>query len=225
MTGAEVPRRTTALTIVGVALVVAGLVAFAITIVASRGGNDEPVAGKPVAVDVTVTRSEPVPSTAPVAAGGLVVGWAPEARGRQVLRGFGQVRATITAANGKVCQVCLLAASDGPQRQRGLMEVTDPTLGGHDGMVFVYDEAIEGAFWMRNTPMPLSIAYFDADGTYVSRADMAPCGDRSDCPSYPATRSFRYAFEVPAGRLDQFDVGPGAVLEIVGGPCPLAAGS
>jgi uncharacterized membrane protein (UPF0127 family) len=99
------------------------------------------------------------------------------------------------------------------------MEVTDPDLGGHDGMVFVYDEDATGGFWMRDTPMPLSIAYLDAGGRIVSTTDMAPCGDSPDCPEYPAAGPYRYAVEVPRGRLD--DIGlTGAARVRVGGGCP-----
>ena len=55
----------------------------------------------------------------------------------------------------------------------GLMTVTDPGLAGHDGMVFVYPEDSTGGYWMRNTPMPLSIVFVDAGGRIVSTTDMA----------------------------------------------------
>ena len=65
------------------------------------------------------------------------------------------------------------------------MEVRDPSLGGYDGMLFVFDQDEQVGFWMRNTPMPLSIAYFDGDGRFVSASDMAPC---ADSPAAPPTR-------------------------------------
>ena len=54
------------------------------------------------------------------------------------------------------------------------------------GMVFVWDEDTEGGFWMRNTPTPLSIAWFDADGDFVSSADMEPCRRGARLPDLPA---------------------------------------
>ena len=63
------------------------------------------------------------------------------------------------------------------------MEVTD--LQGYSGMAFVYDEDVQNAFHMRNTPTPLSIAWIAADGSVVSTADMEPCEDRDGCPTYP----------------------------------------
>ncbi len=141
---------------------------------------------------------------------------------RAKLAGFGEVAATITDASGKTCEVCLLAAYTPTQRDRGLMEVTDPTLGGYDGMVFVYDEPSSGAFWMRNTPMPLSIAFFDGEGQLISTSDMAPCADRGDCPLYPAAAPFSAALEVVKGGLGDLLVKPGSTMVLGARTCPLA---
>lgn len=162
-------------------------------------------------------------TTAPVLGGRLGVGVAPRRLGRAPLRGFGEVQVEVTSGTGRVCQVCLLSALTPEQRARGLMEVTDEDLGGYDGMLFEYPDPIAGAFWMRNTPMPLSIAYFDGDGVLVSTTDMAPCGDSADCPTYPADDPFRFALEVPRGRLSDVGVVGTASIRILGRTCPLAA--
>ncbi len=113
-----------------------------------------------------------------------------------------EAAASVTAADGTVTGCCLLVAANDEQRQRGLMEVTD--LGGYQGMVFVWDADTSGGFWMRNTPTPLSIAWFDADGEFVSSADMAPCSATApDCPVYPSGGSYRFAVEVFQGDLDE----------------------
>jgi uncharacterized protein len=97
------------------------------------------------------------------------------------------------------------------------MEVTD--LGGYEGMVFVFDADTDGGFWMRNTPTPLSIAWFDAAGEFVSATDMAPCpDDESDCPVYPPEGTYRFAIEVFQGDLDGLGAGPGSRLRL-GGEC------
>ena len=116
----------------------------------------------------------------------------------------------------------MLAALNALQRSRGLMTVTDPDLGGYDGMLFVFEAESEGGFWMRNTPMPLSIAYFDEAGAFVSATDMAPCGDSASCPSYDAGGAFRYALEVPEGRLAGLGVDEGSTLRVGDAPCPVA---
>jgi len=128
-----------------------------------------------------------------------------------------EAAASVTAADGTVTGCCLLVAANDEQRQRGLMEVTD--LGGYQGMVFVWDADASGGFWMRNTPTPLSIAWFDADGEFVSSADMAPCSATApDCPVYPSGGSYRFALEVFQGDLDELGVGPGSRLAL-GGDC------
>ena len=165
-------------------------------------------------------------TTSPLGDAGLGEGVGPEVGGRTPLRGFGEVVVSVTTPDGRICELCLLSAIDGPQRERGLMEVTDEDLGGYDGMLFEYPEEQPGAFWMRNTPQPLSIAWFDDRGELVSTADMQPCGDSSDCPTYPAAGTFKYAIEVPQGMLDDIGAEPGATLHIHTRRCPLAgAGS
>ena len=58
---------------------------------------------------------------------------------------------------------CMLLAATQAQHNRGLMQVTDPTLGGYDGMVFRFDTDVKDRFYMRNTPMPLSIAFIASE--------------------------------------------------------------
>ena len=163
-------------------------------------------------------------TTAPLGSAGLGEGVGPEVSGRTPLRGFGEVQVSVTTEDGEICELCLLSATTKDQRARGLMEVTDEELGGYDGMLFEYPEATSGEFWMRNTPMPLSIAFFDAQGKLVSTTDMQPCADSPSCPGYPAAGTFKYAIEVPQGMLDEAGAKPGATLHIHTRRCPLAEG-
>jgi uncharacterized membrane protein (UPF0127 family) len=94
--------------------------------------------------------------------------------------------------------------------------VTD--LGGYDGMAFVYEQDVAHGFYMRNTPMPLSIAWLSADGELVDRADMEPCEDREGCPVYTPAGPYRFAVEVPMGGLGDLGIGPGARVSL-GGAC------
>ena len=130
--------------------------------------------------------------------------------------GFGEVAIAITGPDGEVAGWCVLLAGTGDQRQRGLMEVTD--LGGYAGMLFVWDTDSSSSFYMRNTPTPLSIAWFDAEGTLVSTADMDPCPDVEGCPTYPSGGSYRFALEVPQGSLEDVGVVGGSSVA-VGGSC------
>jgi hypothetical protein len=133
---------------------------------------------------------------------------------RTALPGFGEVVIQVRSVDGQVVEWCLLLAETEAQRSRGLMEVTDPTLGGYDGMLFRFDTAAPEGFYMRNTPQPLSIAYFDDAGGLISVADMTPCADVDDCPTYPGGGSVRWAVEVPAqaGGVDALAIEPGVVV-------------
>ncbi|MET0460721.1 MAG: DUF192 domain-containing protein [Ilumatobacteraceae bacterium] len=140
-----------------------------------------------------------------------------------VPEGFAARRGVITAADGTVCEVCLWLAEAPVDRARGLMGVTD--LGGADGMVFVWEEPTQGNFWMRDTPTPLSIAFFAADGSFVSSADMQPCLDGPDegCARYAASGPYTLAIVVPLGGLDAIAAVPGSVLQLLDAPCDPSA--
>ena len=60
---------------------------------------------------------------------------------------------------------------------------------------FVSEDKSQHCFWMRNTLIPLSIAFLDDDGTVVSIADMAPKSEALTCPQRPV----RYALEMDQG--------------------------
>src|SRR5687768_8163659 len=66
-------------------------------------------------------------------------------------------------------------------RQRGLMEREE--LPGNAGMVFRFPADHRGGFWMKNTLIPLSIAYFAASGEVLKVMDMRAC-TADPCPSY-----------------------------------------
>ncbi len=141
--------------------------------------------------------------------------------------GFSTMMAQITEADGEICEVCVWLADTSDERARGLMGVTD--LGDAVGMVFRFEEPIDGSFYMFQTPTPLSIAWFGPDGTHVGSADMAPCLDTpaGDCPLYSPGAEYDLALEVFEGGLADLGVGPGSQLELIDGTeadgCPLAA--
>lgn len=88
------------------------------------------------------------------------------------------------------------------ERSVGLMFITD--LDDLDGMVFVYGSDTTTPFHMENTFIPLDIAFFTADGVFVSKTTMEPCPS-DDCPDYEAEDRYRYAIEVPAGQFGWLD--------------------
>ena len=106
-------------------------------------------------------------------------------------------------------QQMAVAVADTPElRAQGLMGVID--LGGLDGMLFVFEETTDVGFWMKDTLIPLDIAFFDSGGAFVAVLTMAPCTD-DPCPVYHPSGTYRYAVETPVGDLGF--VGEGSVLE------------
>jgi uncharacterized membrane protein (UPF0127 family) len=132
---------------------------------------------------------------------------------------FATSTARITRADGTVLEWCLLLADTDARRAQGLMGVDD--LAGFDGMLFAWPEPTTGEFWMFDTRLPLSIAFFAADGGFVSATDMEPCPsqDPAACPSYPAEAPYTHAVEVTSGGLAEVGIGPGARAAFPGVPC------
>jgi uncharacterized membrane protein (UPF0127 family) len=222
------------------ARVIGGAVALLLVVAAAACSDDKGSSGggsDSAASDETTETTAAPPSTAPpgTSTGPLLrtdmARWAgsPEATvtgarldpppgppDRKLLDGFAETAVSITDATGEVTGCCVLVAVTAGQRERGLMQVTD--MGGYDGMLFVWNADTSGGFWMRNTPMPLSIAFFDAEGGFVSATDMAPCDDSANCPTYPSGGTYRFALEVPQGKLADLGVAEGSTIDI-GGAC------
>lgn len=195
---------------VAVVLAVVGVWAFFLR---GADGPANPVLGAAIDDATSETGGSTVPP-APEAAGAVPP---PGAAGRVPIPGFAEVAITVDPPGERgLLAWCLLAALTAEQRNRGLMEVTD--LQGYPGMAFLYEEPVLNAFYMRNTPMPLSIAWIDGDGALVSTADMVPCEDRGGCPIYAPAGPYRTAIEVPQGRLPELGIAEGAVVH-VGGAC------
>jgi uncharacterized membrane protein (UPF0127 family) len=66
---------------------------------------------------------------------------------------------------------------------------------GNEGMLFVNEDSSVRCFWMRNTLIPLTIAFIADDGTIVNLADMQPRSDQSHCSAKPV----RFALEMRQG--------------------------
>lgn len=98
-----------------------------------------------------------------------------------------------------------VAATD-PQRQQGLM--FREKMANNHGMVFVFDQSNPQCMWMKNTPLPLSVAFLDADGKIINIEDMQPKTLESHCSTKPA----KYALEMNLGWFKQKNVKPGSAI-------------
>jgi uncharacterized membrane protein (UPF0127 family) len=91
-------------------------------------------------------------------------------------------------------------------RQKGLMGVESLPEG--EGMAFLFDDPTDGAFWMKDTLIPLSIAFWEGDGRIVAVLDMEPCPS-DPCPLYSPGADYVGAVEVNLGALAEAGVSVG----------------
>ena len=91
-------------------------------------------------------------------------------------------------------------------RMEGLMYRKSMPQG--SGMVFVFEENAAHCTWMKNTLIPLSVAFIDEAGAIINIADMKPHSEQSHCAASPA----RYALEMNKGWFAQRGIKPGAKL-------------
>lgn len=113
--------------------------------------------------------------------------------------------------SGTATELDVLVADDSDAWRQGLMNVSD--LGEWDGMWFAFDDDRDSGFWMKDTPLPLSIAWIDAAGVVVATADMTPC-DEEPCPVYLPGAVYRHALEVAQGDLARFGISIGTQLTL-----------
>ena len=98
------------------------------------------------------------------------------------------------------------------QRERGLM--LREKMAPNDGMVFVFEGPAEVCMWMKDTILPLSVAFIDGTGKIINIEDMQPQTLESHC----AKKLVRYALEMNLGWFKQKNIKPGTVI---GGLPPL----
>jgi uncharacterized protein len=121
---------------------------------------------------------------------------------------------TLATASVKVGPAIVLAeiARTEVERERGLM--FRRALDEGKGMLFVFDKDDMLAFWMKNTKVPLSIAYISSDGTIRQISDMEPYS----LATVKSERSVRYALEVPRGWFERAGVKVGDRVGLGGVP-------
>ena len=92
------------------------------------------------------------------------------------------------------------------QRQTGLMFRRE--MAQHEGMLFVFEQASAQCFWMKNTLLPMSIAFLADDGSVVNIADMKPQALDSHCSAQPV----RYVLEMNQGWFAKRGIKPGSKI-------------
>ena len=102
-------------------------------------------------------------------------------------------------------------ADETDEQRRGLMGIQD--LPADQGMAFVWPEPTGGTFWMKDTLIPLSIAFVDEDGIVIDVLDMQPC-DTDPCPAYGVEEPYVLAVEANLGWFDDHGVGAGDRAEL-----------
>ncbi len=103
--------------------------------------------------------------------------------------------------------------ADTPQtRAQGLMWRTE--LPPDHGMLFVWPEPMAVSMWMKNTVLPLSVAFIDQHGRIINIADMEPLTTTSHHAHAPA----QYALEMIQGWFAERDIGPGALVYPLAAP-------
>jgi uncharacterized protein len=98
-------------------------------------------------------------------------------------------------------------AANEDARRRGLMY--RQKMGPNEGMVFVFDAPASVCMWMKDTFIPLSVAFIDADGVIVNIEDMKPQTTNSHCAEGPV----RYALEMNQGWFRQKNIKPGSQIQ------------
>ena len=117
----------------------------------------------------------------------------------------------IRTADGPV-ELDVELADTTAERATGLMG--RQSIGPHDGMAFTFGGPTEGTFWMKNTVIPLSIAFWGEDGRIVGIIDMEPC-EADPCPTYGPGVPYIGALEVEQGAFADLGVELGDRIELV----------
>jgi uncharacterized protein len=117
----------------------------------------------------------------------------------------------IKVTSGKRTIKLNVQIADTPKkRDKGLMFVEK--LPENEGMLFVFSGETYGGFWMKNTFIPLSIAFLDSDGKILKTLDMMPCKE-DFCPTYDPELTYHYALEVNLGWFEKNQIKEGDLVK------------
>jgi uncharacterized protein len=116
----------------------------------------------------------------------------------------------IRSGNGTV-EVAVEVADNAQERSQGLMGRED--LADDAGMVFLVPEPAEISFWMKDTLIPLSVAFWDQEGRIFRIQHMEPCSTDT-CRQYPPGAPWTGAVEVNQGFFEEQGVEVGDVVRL-----------
>ena len=125
--------------------------------------------------------------------------------------GAGAITAVTLHGDRGTVRVTVQDADTPDEREHGLMGRT--SLGPTEGMVFIFDGPTQELFWMKDTLIPLSIAFWDDAGTIVGIRDMDPC-TADPCPTYASPEPYVGALEVNLGFFDDHEVRVGDTIDL-----------
>lgn len=94
------------------------------------------------------------------------------------------------------------------QEDRMLGLMYRKTMPPQHGMLFVFDADARHCMWMRNTYLPLAVAFLDAEGRIINIAEMQPQSENNHCAARPA----RFALEMNAGWFRARGLGPDTAI-------------
>jgi len=124
---------------------------------------------------------------------------------------FAEGRGILDGDDGSTL-IDLEIAENETQHELGLMSRT--CLDEDSGMVFIFFDETQGGFWMKNTLIPLSIAFFDVDGKILKILDMVPC-KADPCEIYDPGVPYMGALEVNKGAFDDWGIEEGDELHVI----------
>lgn len=96
------------------------------------------------------------------------------------------------------------------KRQEGMMFLSDKEFKSEDGMLFVFDRSEFRSFWMRNTKLPLDIAYIGETGKVVSVAELKPFED----DPVPSEGAAQFVLEMKKGAFKRLGIAKGSQLTL-----------
>jgi len=131
---------------------------------------------------------------------------------------FGVAELTLRGPGGQAVKVPVYVAATQKERQRGLMNRAYLPVG--TGMVFLYPQPVREPFHMKDTLIPLEIAFYDRQREVVRVLHMEPCAT-SPCPLYDPGTAFIGALEVNQGFFRRIGLREGWIVDLPKGlPTP-----